>query len=132
MDGSKDPSTMITVVATDAAFECKTISTQDFIRFFQNTNVSTEILKVDVDEWESRDDYMITRQLLDMCMGLTVFNDFAERGFALVQAYTESTTDVEERMQFLLQTMEHHNSLHLERQELVNTSDCCSNAICLN
>ena len=56
MDDSEDLPKTAAVVATEAALEGKTVATPDCLRFFQNTTVSTEFLKVDLAEWESRDD----------------------------------------------------------------------------
>ena len=78
--------------ATEDALEGKTVATPDRIRFFQNTTASTEFLKVDLAEWEMA----VVRHV----HGLRVVKYFAERGFALIQAYNESTTKVEDKMQF--------------------------------
>jgi hypothetical protein len=83
---------------------------QDFVTkssklLFDVLSISTNFLAVNPDEWDGRDDYHAAVRCV---RGLRVVNDFAERGIAMIQDYSDKMTKDEQQKQFLLQTVELH------------------------
>ena len=54
------------------------------------------------------DDDKTYQESLKLVKGLTVVNDRAERGVALIQDFTKKLTKSEEQLQFLLQVVSDH------------------------
>ena len=57
------------------------------------------------DTWQHCDDY---REAIKVVNALTVTNDHAERGIALIQEYNHLLTNCKEQKQYLLQVVSDH------------------------
>jgi len=97
---------------------------QDFVisrsmKLFQMMDLPHDFLDVDPDVWHDRDDYKHARETLQ---SLSVVNDQAERGVALIQEYSGLLTKNETQLQFLLQVVEEHRRFYPDsrKQTLTN------------
>ena len=79
------------------------------MNLFHCLNLPTDFLSIDPDTWESEDGYSVAKRRLTT---LTVVNDTAERGVALIQEYNRMLTKDEDDLQFLLQVVDDHRRLH--------------------
>lgn len=75
------------------------------LHFFERFNIDKSFLQKDPDEWQHDADYSRAKEFLTH---LTVVNDLAERGVALMEQYNSILTKDEEQKQFLLQVIEEH------------------------
>jgi hypothetical protein len=74
-------------------------------QLFMALDISQQFLTKSTDLWDSDKDYIAGQQKVK---GLKVVNDAAERGVALIQAFSGVLTCQEEQKQFLLQVIEKH------------------------
>jgi len=80
--------------------------TEQSLAFFGNLDLPRNFLEVDPSRWDSDQDYLAARQAV---LHLKVVNDLAERGVALVKAYTEAAlTKDEQQLQDLLLIVSKH------------------------
>ena len=77
-------------------------STYNFLR---KLNIDPTFFEVDPEQWETREDYQSAAEIV---RGLSVTNDHAERGVALIQQYNKTITKDGEQLQFLLQVVSDH------------------------
>lgn len=73
--------------------------TENTMRFFTITGISSAFLQTDVDAWKTNDDYKTAQTTAS---SIRVINDIAERGVALMDEYNKLHTNNEEQKQFLL------------------------------
>ena len=67
--------------------------------------ISDAFIDADPDTWPVREDYF---EAADVVHALSVTNDHAERGVALIQEFNQHLTKDEEQLQFLLQVVSDH------------------------
>lgn len=72
---------------------------------FKSLNIATTFLQQDPALWSSLESFQVAKKTVS---ALTVVNDNAERGVALVQDYSGLLTRDEQQLQFLLQVVEEH------------------------
>jgi hypothetical protein len=109
--GSENPPKRATLDVTVSTMGLKTVA--DFVtrssrRLFEIMNIQTDFLKVDPEHWKSRADYQAASEFVQT---VTVVNDSAERGVALMQNYNSILTKNEVQKQFLLQVVEQHQRM---------------------
>ena len=73
--------------------------------FFERLSLPSSFLEVDPAEWSSLDDYKISSNFVK---SMSVVNDTAERGVALIQNFSNHLTKNEEQLQYILQVVEKH------------------------
>lgn len=88
----------------------ESMTLKDFVtksskHLFDVLGIPTSFLAVNPDEWDGRDDY---HAAVHRVHDVRVVNDFAERGIAMIQDYSDKLTKDEQQKQFLLQTVELH------------------------
>lgn len=76
-------------------------------RFFQILGLSEDFLRLDPSDWGFDEAYIANQMIVQ---SVTVVNDLAERGVALIQEFNDSITRNEEQKQYLLQVIEYHRS----------------------
>ena len=74
-------------------------------RIFETFGVSINFLENDPTQWDDDSSFQSSQQVLS---GISVVNDFAERGVALIQACNQILTKDEQQLQYLLQVVEWH------------------------
>ena len=80
--------------------------TEQSLAFFENLDLPRNFLEVDPSRWNSDQDYLAAREAV---LHWKVVNDLAERGVALVKAYTEAAlTKDEQQLQDLLLIVSKH------------------------
>lgn len=72
---------------------------------FDRLGIKPDFLESDPSTWESNEDYMAGNRLVS---SLSVVNDRAERGVALMQRYNQALTKDEDQREYLLQVVEKH------------------------
>ena len=72
---------------------------------FKSLNIATTFLQEDPALWSSLESFQVAKKTVN---ALTVVNDHAERGVALVQDYSGLLTQDEQQLQFILQVVEEH------------------------
>ncbi|XP_046601323.1 uncharacterized protein LOC124295418 [Neodiprion lecontei] len=75
------------------------------LMLFEAFDLSYDFLEVDVSLWSNNESY---RDNLDFFRRLSVVNDSAERGIALIEDYNNCLTKNEEQLQYLLQVVQEH------------------------
>lgn len=75
------------------------------IEFFKKNNLSLEFLKMDLELWETNEEFQVQRKI---CKNLMVVNDTAERGIKFIKDFNKILTNKEEEKQFLLQVVEEY------------------------
>lgn len=96
-----------------AEVDLKTIKDRQLSSFASNKSLTlfellklpTTLLNEDPSSWNMLDDYKLAKVTVN---ALTVVNDHAERGVALVQEYSGLLTKDEEQLQFALQVVHEH------------------------
>lgn len=79
--------------------------TRNTLDFFQILHISTAFLQSDPSEWDQNDGYL---SAVKVVKSLSVTNDVAERGVALMKEYNSTLTTDEVQKQYLLQVVEKH------------------------
>lgn len=87
-----------------------TANISDFVNknsvvLFDQFELSHSFLNKDPEVWKSDEDYINCKKIL---IEVSVVNDNAERGVALIQEYNNSLTKNEEQKQYLLRVVEDH------------------------
>lgn len=72
---------------------------------FNQLDLSYNFLSKDPEDWKSDKDYINCKKILSE---VSVVNDNAERGVALIQEYNNSLTKNEEQKQYLIRVVEYH------------------------
>lgn len=76
------------------------------LKFFERFEISTDFLSSDPMTWTDRVDY---NDGLQVCRGIQVVNDTAERAVQMFTNYNRTGTKNENNMQFLLQAVNDYN-----------------------
>ena len=79
--------------------------TQNTMKFFEILSIASDWLKNDLNLWSQDSVFEATWQIVS---GLSVVNDRAERGVALIQEYNQILTKDEGQNQALLQVVSEH------------------------
>lgn len=72
---------------------------------FESFDLPYDFLEVDVSLWSNHESY---KENLEFFKELSVVNDSAERGIALIEEYNNCLTKNEEQLQYLLQVVQDH------------------------
>lgn len=75
------------------------------LKFFSALDISVKFLETPPSSWKNQDDFQAAAKKVK---SLSVVNDHAERGVALVQDFSGRLTKDEEQLQFLLQVVAEH------------------------
>lgn len=75
------------------------------LTLFQIFDLPYDFLEVDVGAWSKTESY---KENLEFFRELTVVNDVAERGIALIEEYNNCLTKNEDQLQYLLQVVQEH------------------------
>ena len=73
--------------------------------FFNKLGLDADFLRVDPANWNERDHY---KKACQTAHALSVVNDHAERGVALVKEYSNILTKDEEQFLFIMQIVQEH------------------------
>ena len=91
--------------ATFDKLELPDLVTRGSLSLYRKLGTSSKFMEKDPDTWQHCDDYC---EALKVVNALTVTNDHAERGIALIQEYNRILTHCEEQKQYLLQVVSEH------------------------
>jgi len=88
-------------------------------KLFKHLKISTTFLKEDPHAWVEIESHQLGKKAVD---SLTVVNDHAERGVALIQEYSGLLTKDEQQLQFVMQVVTEHRKQYpdAEKKTLVN------------
>lgn len=105
------------ITIDEALIQTKQI--EDFVssntnRFFEITEISSDFLNTDPENWEDNDSYISAKCTV---RSLRVVNDIAERGVALMDEYNKLHTNDEEQKQFLLLTVKEYRQRYPDRNK---------------
>lgn len=90
---------------TISGLQLRDMASTNTRRFFQKLGLEDGFLSADPTTWLELEDYQTAAACVQ---GITVINDHAERGVALIQEYNQKLTQDEEQLQFLLQVVARH------------------------
>ena len=82
--------------------------------FFSITNLSSEFLELDVEQWDDDSEYKSVKATV---RSLKVTNDIAERGVALRDEFNKLLTNDEEQKQYLWLVVERYRQKYPDRNK---------------
>ena len=114
-EGSEDRVLRVKILRSGIpAAELSDFCTRSTEGFFDKLGLDKGFLEVDPDDWEHREDFVKASQV---AAGLSVVNDHAERGVALVQEYSSHLTKDEDQLQYILQVVQDHRKRYPDARE---------------
>lgn len=123
VDGDEEPAKRIKI-DSDALQEkaLHHFATKNTMSFFQKLNLKTDFLELPIEQWYSNLSFQESKATVQ---ALSVVNDQAERGVALIQEYSGRITKDEEQLQFLLQVVADHRKIFPNplKQTLLSNSE---------
>ncbi|CAH0552503.1 unnamed protein product [Brassicogethes aeneus] len=106
--GEAEPSKRANIINLQKPINGMTIAnfvTTNTVFFFRNLGIDMEFLQMKPEKWAMQKSY---QDGLEIVKNLRVVNDNAERGVALIEAYSSTITKNEEQKQCLLQVVQEH------------------------
>lgn len=105
VDGSLVPIQRIKISGIAENIELKRLVSKNTMNFFHKLNLPTSFLALDPSCWNENQSY---KNALKIVKQVTVTNDHAERGVALIENFNGKLTKDEDQLQYLLQVVKEH------------------------
>lgn len=116
--GEPDPPKRITV--GDQIPSLASLATSNSTKLFESLRLDMSFLEEDPSTWDSNETYKVAQGVV---RNVTVVNDHAERGVALIQEFNRKHTVKEDQLQFLLGVVARH------RQQFPVSSKSCLTSV---